>query len=244
MNTEIKLEEYKYLLREHKMNRKYIFERPLLIAGIVAVAAQYLIGHEIVQGHYLFTSLMQLVMFPVLICILYFNLAFISERIRSDARVVAFIQLFHEGELVPYWIGWETSLRYYRMWKNSNSIEEIEKNLDMSAVFHHGWFYPKIYNFHIWFIVILLSTACIEIYDIDKRLFIFAILVSFYIISSFYFAKHFRKNSKYRQILQKLYCFLPQFHHLHSSTHENLLEVEKKVWRDVFDKYIICTFDV
>lgn len=41
MNDEYRLEEYRSLLEEHKKNRSYIFERPVIVLGLVSAAMYY-----------------------------------------------------------------------------------------------------------------------------------------------------------------------------------------------------------
>ena len=43
----IRLEEYRSLLEEHRKNRSYIFERPILILGMLTVAMLYFYGSSI-----------------------------------------------------------------------------------------------------------------------------------------------------------------------------------------------------
>lgn len=94
LKEKIKIEEYQYLREEHQKNRGYIFERPLLIISIVALATQFLIQYSGLLSSYgqdPLALLASLVTFPILIAILYFNLSFIAERLKSDARLVAYI---------------------------------------------------------------------------------------------------------------------------------------------------------
>lgn len=213
MDKEMKIEEYRCLREEHLRNRGYIFERPLLILSIVAFVAQYLIqSNELydIQGQYTLAPLVKLVMFPILIVILYFNLSFISERIKSDSRLVAYTQLFHEDDLAP-WVGWETSLRHYRKWMKLN-MRNVEKRLrnqiENESVFHIGWFYPKIYYFHIFFTIILSCIWCFVAYQVNKILLVVILIISFF--------------------------FLYLFVRLHNSKLENQLERERAIWHLVF----------
>lgn len=217
MDKEMRIEEYKCLREEHQKNRGYIFERPLLIITIVALVTQYLIQYRNLydfQEQNVLVSLMKMVMFPILIAILYFNLSFISERISSDARLVAYIQLFHEDDLSPYWMGWETSLRHYREWMNLN-LENIEKRLEdqikKESVFHIGWFYPKIYYFHIFFTILISCIWCFVAYQVNKILFVAIAIASLFL----------------------LYLFVP----LHNSKFENQLEKERAIWNLVYIEF-------
>jgi hypothetical protein len=216
MYNEIRIEEYRYLREEHQKNRSYIFERPLLIISIVALVTQYLIQYRDLynlQGQDVLASLTRLVMFPILIVILYFNLSFISERVNSDARLVSYLQLFHEDNLSLHWIGWETSLRHYREWRNLN-LKNIEKRLDSriekKSVFHIGWFYPKIYYFHIFFAIIVSCIWCFVAYQVNMIIFIAITIISFILL-----------------------CF---FVPLHNFKFENQLEKERAIWNLVYEE--------
>lgn len=139
---DIRLEEYSSLLEEHRKNRGYIFERPIIILGIIAVASQYFF--ESIIGHFVAA---------ILIFVLCFNLWFIGHRIRSDARIVAYIQLVHEGELRSKYFGWENALRQYRIWiKNHKSNGDLEKlrlkYFDSEATQDRIVFYPAIWLLH------------------------------------------------------------------------------------------------
>lgn len=146
---EIRLEEYRSLLEEHRKNRSYIFERPIIILGIVAATMQYF--YESTIGQFVLAGL---------IFILMFNLWFIGHRIRSDARIVAYIQLVHEGELRTKYFGWENALRQYRKWmmhhKKTGDLELLRlKKLDSEAVPDRIVFYPAIWLLH--FVLVLLT---------------------------------------------------------------------------------------
>jgi hypothetical protein len=63
----------------------------------------------------------------VLIIVLYFNFKNIRIKLYLEARIVAYIQLFHEDiSHKDKWIGWETSLKYYRMFKESHKCNYEE----------------------------------------------------------------------------------------------------------------------
>lgn len=234
MNEGIRIEEYKFLQGEHQKNRGYIFERPVLIISVVTFAAQFLIQYQnpsnvsvnlSEHGQGILTSpLMKPIMILALVFILIFNLAFISERIKSDSRIVAYIQLFHEGGLVPYWLGWETSLRYHRRWMNTyskNLTEKLEDKIDINSVHHIGWFYPKIYLFHAIFIIGLLYVFliwCVDIYHIDQ-----------YSVSSLFFIG---------LCIATYFVWSNPWNPWHNSHHTNLVEVQRAIWVDLFEEYM------
>lgn len=99
-------DEYKALREELKINRQFIFERPLLIVGVAFVAMLNL-GNQIgfagiSAGFFVF--------------LFFYNLWFTANRIRSNARIVGYIQEILEGPFRKHWIGWERSLVFYRRW--------------------------------------------------------------------------------------------------------------------------------
>lgn len=153
---DIRLEEYSSLLEEHRKNRSYIFERPIIILGIIAVASQYFF--ESIIGQFVAASL---------IFVLCFNLWFIGHRIRSDARIVAYIQLVHEGELRSKYFGWENALRQYRIWiKNHKSNGDLEKlrlkYFDSEATQDRIVFYPAIWLLHCVIVFFILFVTLTE----------------------------------------------------------------------------------
>ncbi len=219
MNEEIRTEEYRYLHDEHLKNREYVFERPLLIISVVIIATHYLIQNQIFEsGSDLSQSIQKLTGFLFLILVLYYNLAFISQRIGSDAQIVAYIQLFHEGDLAPAWIGWENSLRCYRKWKKANS-KNIPSFLKIATkddhIYTHGWFYRFIYNFHLVLIFALFIILLITAHSINN------ILVGFLIITGLYVSLSKDSYSLYS---------------MHHSKSGRLLEEERAIWCAVCKK--------
>ena len=153
---DIRLEEYSSLLEEHRKNRSYIFERPIIILGIIAVASQYF-----------FESIIGQFVAAILIFVLCFNLWFIGHRIRSDARIVAYIQLVHEGELRSKYFGWENALRQYRIWiKNHKTDGDLEKlrlkYFDSEATQDRIVFYPAIWLLHCVIVFFILFVTLTE----------------------------------------------------------------------------------
>lgn len=115
--VDIRIEEYRSLMEEHQKNRSYIFERPIIILGALAITIQYF-----------YESAIGLFVLAGLIFILLFNLWFIGNRIKSDARIIAYIGLVHEGDLRRKYFGWENALRHYRIWMSKNKkIGDLEK---------------------------------------------------------------------------------------------------------------------
>jgi len=224
MNENTKIEEYRHLQEEHKKNRGYIFERPLLIIGIVAAAFQYMFQYQSsAQGPELLTSLLKLFVFPFLIFLLYYNLNFTKDKLISDSRIVAYIQLFHEDCLVPYWIGWETSLRYYRMWMNvkieNNDLQEWLRNniKDQHISTPKGlFFYAQIYYIHIIFIFFLFIIWMVTVYYVLPIISYILLLISLYLLR----------------------YFLNKENPLHFSKYSNHIEEQRVIWLDVYQTYI------
>jgi hypothetical protein len=96
----VRIEEYKVLRQELEMNRKFVFERPLLVVGATLAGA--------------LSPRIGLLTIPFL-GVLLFNLWFTYNRLWSSARIVAYIQLVHEGISKEFeWIGWERALMKFR----------------------------------------------------------------------------------------------------------------------------------
>ena len=136
--SDIQSEEYKFLRQEHENNRKFIFERPLLIVG-ATFASAITINDK---------SLLLLLPLPFL-ALLYFNIWFTHNRMESSARIVSYLQIVHEGISKYKWIGWENAVRLYRKWiydthKNENELPCFnEQQFDSMA------FYAPIFYFHL-----------------------------------------------------------------------------------------------
>jgi hypothetical protein len=92
-----------FLRSEMDLNRKYIFERPLLIVagGITAAATlEELIGFEVL---------------PLLFIVLMgYNLWFTYNRLQSNARIIAYLQVVYTPDGADRWIGWEAGLLLFR----------------------------------------------------------------------------------------------------------------------------------
>jgi hypothetical protein len=208
---QLKLEEYRFLLKEHKKIRTHLFERPLIILGMVAIAMQYAyklkIGQFVVAG---------------LIFILCYNLWFIRDRLQSDARIVAYIQLVHEGELSSRWIGWESGLREYRIWSEKHNrqgdIESLRAlKTEKKAIPSRIMFYPGIWLLHLIWVTLTFIIAVItltrsfplSIGKIGGPLAIFLATATF-----IYYA----------------------FWELHPDQMRKMIELERATWRCVFEE--------
>jgi hypothetical protein len=135
---DVKSDEYRFLRQEHEANRKLVFERPLLIVAATLAAA-----FSTAERGSLGLSL------PFL-SLLAFNLWFTHNRLESSARIVAYLQLIHEGEAKFPWLGWERSLRHYRKWLfKVRSGEAQQPAAGDIPQFDSMAFYGPIFYFHL-----------------------------------------------------------------------------------------------
>ncbi|MGA7415588.1 MAG: hypothetical protein WBW33_34265, partial [Bryobacteraceae bacterium] len=130
----------KFLWQQHEANRKFVFERPLII--VVGTLAAALGPSE--QG--------SLGLLPIpFLSILAFNLWFTFNRMESSARIVSYLSLVHEGTspTLP-WVGWENALREYRLWlyrvRSGGEPQPSKTGIDQ---FDSMRFYAPIYAFHL-----------------------------------------------------------------------------------------------
>lgn len=149
-------DEYQTLREEILQGKKYVFERLLLIVTISVALIQFIDKPFMVYV-------------PILLLpLLAFNLWFTVNRIKSIARIVAYIQLILEENNNIVWRGWETSLRLYRKWTklNKDEIDKIIKgNIDQDAAPDAMGYYPVIFYLHIG--IVLLTAIFSVIYSID-----------------------------------------------------------------------------
>ncbi|WP_289020358.1 hypothetical protein [Desulfobacter postgatei] len=171
--------EYNFLRSELETNKKFVFERPLLIIGTgMALLGTLYDVKAILFGPIPFLS------------ILYFNLWFTENRLRSSARIVAYIQLVHETKdiISP---GWESALRLYR------KVNKEGENQVVDTEFDNLEFYSPIFHFHVWLGTFVASamvfgslapnwTALSKILIIMSSVNIISIIV--YIITAFKFS--------------------------------------------------------
>ena len=142
--------EYDSLRAELNKGKQYVFERPLLlISGSIAFV-------QLIDKEYsIFLPL-------IIIVLLYYNIWFTVNRMRSTARIVAYIQVILESEKYN-WQGWETSLRYYRKWLKQKRINAHNIQIDKDLIYDNIGYYPFILKIHIFFSII--PTSALIIYS-------------------------------------------------------------------------------
>jgi hypothetical protein len=138
---QFKIEEYKALRQEHENNRKFIFERPLII--VLGMTAAFF-GVKNGEGMEDFVQLIP----SLFLAILAFNLWFTYNRMISSARIVTYIRLFHENKQNNYLIRWENRLHDFRVWTVSNrkKIKVFQREAKLTSSME---FYIQIFVFHV-----------------------------------------------------------------------------------------------
>jgi uncharacterized membrane protein YhaH (DUF805 family) len=205
INDQMKLDEYRSLREEHMKNRNYMFERPIIILSLVVVALQF--SSQLSFNYFILA---------VIIFILCFNLWFIGNRLNSDSRVVAYIQLFHEGELKEKWIGWESALRQYREWrtKNQKTISEVLRKTKEHGTPRTFRFYPAIWVFHSVLVLLTFGISLVGLKTSRDIIDIIGVIVVFITVIIF---------------------FIYAFKELRPNKFGDSIELERKLWEQVFD---------
>jgi hypothetical protein len=205
----IKIEEYRSLLEEHRRNRSYIFERPIIVLGLIAIAIQYVYGSPI--GQFVLVAL---------IFILCFNLWFTGNRLLSDARIVAYIHLIHEGELKSKYFGWESALREYRKWNKIHTRLKDKDNLvkekiNPDYIPDKLMFYPAIWFFH--FCIVLLILVITSLSWWDSKTAISSVGLGLSIIATLFFIAYAMGR-------------------FHPNRLKGSIEVQREIWLCVFEE--------
>jgi hypothetical protein len=114
--NDIRVAEYESLRQEISQNKRYVFERPLLIIGAAGFSATQVPEHPVA-----------LVIPGLLVALLWLNLWFTVNRLMSTSRIVAYIALVLESN--NNWIGWENALIRYRQYEKAKALlKQNEKN--------------------------------------------------------------------------------------------------------------------
>jgi hypothetical protein len=143
----MRLLEYTSLREEMAQNKKYIFERPLLIVTALGVALIQLEAN----------AYLAIILPFLLIVTLWTNLVLTVNRLGSSSRIAAYILVVLEPFSDMEWIGWERALRQHRIWmeKNSDKLDDIYKeHSNPSAVPDSKMFYNPLVCFHLVIIAI------------------------------------------------------------------------------------------
>lgn len=149
---DLRLSEYESLRSELLENKRYVFERPLAVMAVAGIA-----GLQLKANPYVVAIL------SFLIWVLLVNLWFTVNRLRSNARIIAYLNLAMEPHNTIEWIGWESSLRLHRRWmkiyehKDKERDAEIRKFMDKEASPDSMVFYPVMLGLH--FVPVLFSVA-------------------------------------------------------------------------------------
>jgi O-antigen ligase len=157
--------EYNTLRAELIENTKYVFGRPLLIVTAIGIAfVQVSNKSSVIWFSFLLTF------------VLLINLWFTINRLRSIALIAAYIAVVLES-CPEKWIGWECSLRKYRMWKNLHNRQDAEKiiseHIDVAAISQGINFYYPLFIFHVVAVAVALA---ISIYTIIEENSLFCLL--------------------------------------------------------------------
>jgi len=139
-------DEYQTLRDEILQSKKYVFERPLLIITVALASINF------IEKPYIACFP------PIAIGLLTFNLWFTVNRMKSIARIVAYIQLELEERRWQPWLGWETCLRYYRKWSKQDQSKQ-----DQSPVPDTIGYYYTIFIMHVCAVLILFIFSLLEI---------------------------------------------------------------------------------
>ena len=208
LSAKMRSAEYTTLRDELLQNKQYVFERPLLIITAAGVASVELSGQPSV------------VLLPLLlVVVLLVNLWFTVNRLRSNARIVGYIDVVLESMTENKWIGWEKSLRLHRMWMKKHNEEQrtkiLEPYIEKSAIPDAMMFYPPIYWIHIATVILALAVSGLSVINSPEILHI--VTFSITLLVSCVFAG---------------YCIGSH----HPSRMTDLIEVQRATWIAVFEE--------
>ena len=132
--------EFEALRSEIATNRRFVFERPL------AIVTAGFIGVLMIPN----TAWALLLIIPILGVLLY-NLWFTANRLRSNSRIVAYIQLVHEPLGDCPWIGWENALHIWRTVarERKDANQHFPASQEEIAGYDVNRFYRQIHLFHV-----------------------------------------------------------------------------------------------
>ena len=193
--------EHNTLRAELLQNKQYVFERPLLIVTAAGVAAVQLSGNPSV-----------LLLPLLLIVLLLINLWFTVNRLKSIARISAYIEIILE-RAQHKWIGWENSLRSHRMWTKRHNKQEqneaLSKHIKQDAIPDAMMFYGPLYLLHVVTVIVALAVSWLSLVSSSG----YPTIVSFVL-------------TLFAAILFIGYCLGPY----HPKKMRDLIEVQRAIW--------------
>ena len=193
--------EYNTLRSELLQNKQYVFERPLLIITAAGVAAVQL------------SSKPSVLLLPfLLIIVLLINLWFTVNRLRSIARIAAYIAVVFES--TPHaWIGWENALREHRMWTKRHDPKDqrelLAKHIKSEAIPDAMMFYCPLFLLHVATVLVALSVSALTLAETQSALQIGSFCIT--LVATCVFA---------------VYCIGPY----KPSKMRDLIEVQRAIW--------------
>lgn len=136
----LRSQEYGVLREELKINRQYVFERPLLIVGVSFAAIANLEEALLLQAASLFFLLL-----------LFYNLWFTFNRLSSNSRILGYLRVAHESPDPRNRPGWESALSLHREWlaENRKRYREIIAHCEDIEIHDTNRFFQGIFWFHI-----------------------------------------------------------------------------------------------
>lgn len=136
----LRSQEYGILREELKINRQFVFERPLLIVGVSFATVANLEGALLLQGASLFFLLL-----------LFYNLWFTFNRLSSNSRILGYLRVAHESSEPRKRPGWESALSLHRKWlaENPERYREIIAHCKDLKIHDTNRFFQGIFWFHI-----------------------------------------------------------------------------------------------
>jgi len=136
----LRSQEYGVLREELKINRQFVFERPLLIVGVSFAAIANLEGALLLQAASLFFLLL-----------LFYNLWFTFNRLNSNSRILGYLRVAHESSESRNRPGWESALSLHRKWlaENRKRYREIVEHCEKLHIHDTNRFFQGIFWFHI-----------------------------------------------------------------------------------------------
>jgi len=186
--------EYENLRKESDTNKNYVFERPILIVTVSLATINFGANDYISYVPAFIT---------ILLC---FNLLFTVNRLYSSARIIAYITLVIERNYKPYY-GWENMLHFHREFTHKigkKRIKEIVNSELKKEFIPKGYgFYPLIYYFHVFVLIITYSSLFIKVKNLSCLVIVISLITILYFVYLLlkYNNNKMRKNLLYENII-------------------------------------------